>query len=98
MAEKLEGTARTEALAALATAGWAEVAGRDAIEKTFVFANFTRAFGWMTQVALVAEKMDHHPEWFNVYKTVNVTLATHSVDGLSDLDVTLAKKMDRLAG
>ncbi|HID68436.1 MAG TPA: 4a-hydroxytetrahydrobiopterin dehydratase [Roseibacterium sp.] len=98
MAEKLEGVARAEALAALASAGWSQVTGRDAIEKTFVFADFTCAFGWMTQVALVAEKMDHHPEWFNVYKTVNVTLATHSVNGLSGLDVTLAGKMDRLAG
>lgn len=97
MAKKLEGAARAEALATLAESGWAEVAGRDAIHKTFQFRNFTRAFGWMTQVAIVAEKMDHHPEWSNVYKTVQVTLATHDVDGLSELDVILAGKMDRLA-
>lgn len=97
MAVRLEGDARAEALKALAESGWAEVEGRDAIHKTFVFKNFTRAFGWMTQVAIVAEKMDHHPEWSNVYKTVEVTLATHDVDGLSELDVTLARKMDRFA-
>lgn len=98
MAEKLTGEARSEALAALGEAGWQEVEGRDAIHKTFVFKNFTRAFGWMTQVAIVAEKMDHHPEWSNVYKTVEVTLATHTADGVTALDVTLAQKMDRLAG
>ncbi|QXT39787.1 4a-hydroxytetrahydrobiopterin dehydratase [Gymnodinialimonas ceratoperidinii] len=98
MAEKLTGAARDEALTDLREAGWAEVEGRDAIQKTFQFKNFTRAFGWMTQVAIVAEKMNHHPEWSNVYKTVEVTLATHDVDGLSPLDVELARKMDRLAG
>jgi 4a-hydroxytetrahydrobiopterin dehydratase len=98
MAEKLAGAARDEALAELRAAGWAEVDGRDAIQKTFQFKNFTRAFGWMTQVAIVAEKMNHHPEWSNVYKTVEVTLATHDVDGLSSLDLELARKMDRLAG
>lgn len=97
MAKKLEDPERAEAIAGLAASGWSEVPGRDAIQKTFVFKNFTRAFGWMTQVAIVAEKMDHHPEWSNVYKTVNVTLATHDVNGLSDLDITLAGKMDRLA-
>lgn len=98
MVEKLSGAARDEALAELRAAGWAEVDGRDAIQKTFQFKNFTRAFGWMTQVAIVAEKMNHHPEWSNVYKTVEVTLATHDVDGLSSLDLELARKMDRLAG
>lgn len=97
MAVKLDGADRAQALAELAQSGWAEVEGRNAIHKTFVFKNFTRAFGWMTQVAIVAEKMDHHPEWSNVYKTVEVTLATHDVGGLSGLDVTLAQKMDRLA-
>lgn len=96
MAEKLEGAARADALASLGE-GWALVEGREAITKTYVFKNFTQAFGWMTQVAIVAEKMDHHPEWFNVYKTVEVTLATHDVGGLSELDFTLAAKMDRLA-
>lgn len=98
MAVKLEGSARAEALKALTESGWTEVAGRDAIHKRFVFKNFTRAFGWMTQVAIEAEKMGHHPEWSNVYKTVEVTLATHDVDGLSELDVALARKMDQLAG
>ncbi len=98
MAEKLTWPAREEALAKLAQNGWAEVEGRDAIHKRFVFRNFTQAFGWMTQVAIVAEKMDHHPEWSNVYKTVEVMLATHDVDGLSDLDVKLANRMDEMAG
>ena len=82
----------------LMQAGWAMVDGRDAIAKDFVFANFIEAFGWMTRAAIVAEKMGHHPEWFNVYKTVSVTLSTHDVGGLSDLDVQLAKRMDALAG
>ena len=94
-ATKLEGAARAAALATLTQAGWALVEGREAVTKRYVFADFTAAFAWMTQVALVAEKMNHHPEWFNVYKTVEVTLATHDVGGLSDLDVKLAEKMDR---
>ena len=77
--------------------GWAMVEDRDAIVKSFVFSDFTEAFGWMTQVAIWAEKMDHHPEWSNVYKTVEVTLTTHDVGGLSPLDVKLAAKMDALA-
>ena len=97
MATLLEGADRAEAMAGLAGSGWTEVDGRDAIQKTYQFKNFTRAFGWMTQVAIVAEKMDHHPEWSNVYRTVEVTLATHDVGGLSALDITLAQKMDRLA-
>ena len=77
--------------------GWAMVEDRDAIVKSFVFSDFTEAFGWMTQVAIWAEKIDHHPEWSNVYKTVEVTLTTHDVGGLSPLDVKLAAKMDALA-
>lgn len=96
MAEKLTDAERREALASLAT--WSEVDGRDAIEKKFVFSNFNEAFGWMTRVALAAEKMDHHPEWSNVYKTVSVVLATHDVGGVSQLDVKLARLMDKLAG
>ena len=65
--------------------------------KKFVFKDFNAAFGFMTRVALVAEKLDHHPEWFNVYKTVDVTLSTHDAGGLTDLDVTLAEAMDRIA-
>lgn len=94
MAEKLKDRTLLEPL--LAT-GWALVEGRDAIAKTFTFKDFNAAFGWMTRVALVAEKMDHHPEWFNVYKTVKVTLSTHDTGGLTDLDVKLARKMDALA-
>jgi 4a-hydroxytetrahydrobiopterin dehydratase len=97
-AVKLAGGARDAALVQLEQAGWALVDGREAVTKRFVFADFSAAFGWMTRVALAAEKMNHHPEWFNVYKTVNVTLATHDVGGLSDLDVKLAEKMDRFAG
>ncbi|MCH8467773.1 MAG: 4a-hydroxytetrahydrobiopterin dehydratase [Roseinatronobacter sp.] len=95
MAEKL--TDRT-ALEPLLAAGWDMVAGRDAIAKRYVFANFIEAFGWMTRAALVAEKMNHHPEWSNVYKTVDVVLTTHDAGGLSDLDLALAQKMDALAG
>lgn len=76
---------------------WKSVAGRDAITRKFEFANFNEAFGFMTRAALVAEKMDHHPEWFNVYKTVEVTLSTHDAGGLTELDVKLAEAMDRIA-
>ncbi|USG60805.1 4a-hydroxytetrahydrobiopterin dehydratase [Sneathiella marina] len=74
--------------------GWQLVVGRDAISKEFRFKDFNRAFAFMTRVALKAEKMDHHPEWFNVYNKVQVTLATHDVDGVSDKDFKLAKFMD----
>ena len=96
MAQKLSGEARKSVLARLK--GWSEVGGRDAISKKFVFADFSQAFGFMTRAALVAEKLDHHPEWFNVYKTVEVTLSTHDAGGLTDLDVTLAEAMDKLSG
>ncbi|MBL4741009.1 MAG: 4a-hydroxytetrahydrobiopterin dehydratase [Sneathiella sp.] len=75
--------------------GWTHSEGRDAIEKSFKFKNFNRAFGFMTEVALMAEKMNHHPEWFNVYNRVDVTLTTHDADGLSHKDITLAKFMDK---
>ncbi len=94
MAEKL--TDRTLLDPLLAT-GWALVEERDAITKEFTFKDFNAAFGWMTRVALVAEKLDHHPEWFNVYKTVKVTLSTHDAGGLTELDVKLARRMDGLA-
>jgi 4a-hydroxytetrahydrobiopterin dehydratase len=94
-AMRLEGAARKAALAGLGA--WREVDGRDAITRKFVFADFNQAFGFMTRVALIAEKMDHHPEWFNVYKTVEVTLSTHDAGGLTEKDVTLAKAMDSLA-
>ena len=96
MAQKLSADARKAALARLS--GWSEVAGRDAIIRKFVFKDFNQAFGFMTRAALVAEKMDHHPEWFNVYKTVEVTLSTHDAGGVTDLDVKLAETMDKLAG
>lgn len=92
MSEPLDPIGRT----ALADAGW-DVSDTKA-DKTYQFKNFIEAFGWMTSVAITAEKLDHHPEWFNVYKTVKVTLTTHDTGGLSDLDLKLAKRMDALAG
>jgi len=90
--------AKIGAAAALASlTGWSAAEGRDAIVKTFKFADFNTAFGWMTRVALAAEKLDHHPEWFNVYSRVDVLLATHDADGVTELDVTLAKIMDAAA-
>jgi 4a-hydroxytetrahydrobiopterin dehydratase len=78
--------------------GWRAVDGdRDAIQRTYRFADFNAAFGFMSRAALMAEKLDHHPEWFNVYNRVEVTLATHDVDGVSELDVTLAGFMDEAA-
>jgi 4a-hydroxytetrahydrobiopterin dehydratase len=96
MAQKLAADARRAALARVA--GWSEVKDRDAITRTFVFRDFNEAFGFMTRAALVAEKLDHHPEWFNVYKTVTVTLSTHDAGGLTELDIKLAEAMNRLAG
>ena len=94
--EKLSGDARKAALAKLS--GWSDAPDRDAITKKFEFKDFNEAFGFMTRAALVAEKMDHHPEWFNVYKTVEVTLSTHDAGGVTELDVKLARKMDEIAG
>src|SRR3974390_1576543 len=96
MAQQLAAEPRKAALARLS--GWSEVSGRDAISKTFTFKNFNEAFGFMTRAALVAEKMDHQPEWSNVYKTVNVTMSTHDAGGLTELDVKLAEAMDKIAG
>src|ERR1044072_5604866 len=93
--EKLSGEARKSALGKLS--GWSEGAGRDAITKKFTFKDFNAAFGFMTRAALVAEKMDHHPEWFNVYKTVEVTLATHDAGGVTELHVQLSGAMDKIA-
>jgi 4a-hydroxytetrahydrobiopterin dehydratase len=95
MAAKLTDERRAEALGQLAD--WKVVNGRDAITRTFQFKDFSEAFGFMTRVALVAEKMDHHPEWFNVFNKVEVTLSTHDAGGLTELDVKLAAAMDRLA-
>ncbi len=78
---------------------WEKVEGdRDAIRRTFRFEDFNEAFGFMTRVAIKADQLDHHPEWFNVYNRVEVLLATHDVDGVSELDVTLATFMDEVAG
>jgi len=94
MSTKLTGDARDTALAALTDAGWTLVEDRDAIRKTFKFGNFVDAWGWMSKMAIEAEKLNHHPEWFNVYNRVDVVLTTHDCDGLSDLDIALAGKMD----
>lgn len=96
MSEKISGAARQEALAGLS--GWREAEGRDAIAKRFEFADFNAAFGWMARVALVAEKMDHHPEWSNVYRKVDVVLTSHDAGGVTARDIALAREMDRLAG
>jgi 4a-hydroxytetrahydrobiopterin dehydratase len=86
---------REAALAGLS--GWRLVPGRDAITRSFEFRDFVEAFGFMTQVALVAERMDHHPEWSNVYRRVEVVLSTHDVGGVGPLDVALAAAIDALA-
>jgi 4a-hydroxytetrahydrobiopterin dehydratase len=95
MAERLSAEARKSALKELS--GWTEVAGREAIARTFVFKDFNEAFGFMSRAALVAEKSDHHPEWRNVYKTVEVVLATHDAGGVTALDIALAKAMNAIA-
>jgi 4a-hydroxytetrahydrobiopterin dehydratase len=95
MAEKLEGAARDTALASLD--GWALVEGRDAIIRTFQFGDFNAAFGFMSRAALKAEAMNHHPEWFNVWNRVEVTLSTHDAGGLTALDMELAAFMDNAA-
>lgn len=98
MSEPLTAEERESDLRPLFDKGWQMVDGRDAIVKNFKFKNFVEAFGFMTRSAMFAEKWNHHPEWFNVYNRVDVTLTTHDVDGLSPLDIKLAKKMDTLAG
>lgn len=95
MIAKLAGTERAEALASLD--GWTEVEDRDAITKSFTFENFNQAFGFMSRIALYAERLDHHPEWFNVYKRVDITLTTHDCGGLSERDVELARLIDAAA-
>lgn len=92
MATRLSEEERPSALAPLKD--WVMVEGRDAIHKTFKFRNFNEAFGFMTRAAMVAEKMDHHPEWFNVYNKVEVTLSTHDAGGLTQLDINLAVALD----
>lgn len=95
MVEKLSAENRAALLNDLN--GWTDVEGRDAITKTYIFADFNEAFGFMTRVALLADKVDHHPEWFNVYNRVEVTLSTHDCDGLSERDAHMARAMDAFA-
>lgn len=93
--EKLTPEARAAALAGLS--GWRGAEDRDAVRKTYTFKTFNQAFGFMTRAALKAEAMNHHPEWFNVYNRVEVTLTTHSAGGVTDLDIALAAFMDKAA-
>jgi 4a-hydroxytetrahydrobiopterin dehydratase len=95
MVELLAAAARKAALADLPD--WTDVAGRDAISRTFSFKDFSEAFGFMARVALVAEKTDHHPEWRNVYKTVDVVLSTHDAGGVTARDIKLAQAMNAIA-
>ena len=95
MTERLSAEARKSALAHLS--GWSETPGREAIERTYTFKDFNEAFGFMARAALVAEKSDHHPEWRNIYKTVEVVLATHDAGGVTRLDIQLAMAMNAIA-
>lgn len=95
MIKKLDVAARVDALKTLPQ--WQDVSGRDAIQRSFKFSDFNAAFGFMSRVALMAEKIDHHPEWFNVYSRVDVTLTTHDCSGLSERDIKLARFMDKTA-
>ena len=95
MAVRLTDEERSAALAPLTE--WQGVEGRDAIMRSYKFKDFNEAFGWMTRVAMVAEKMDHHPEWANVYNSINVTLSTHDAGGVTQLDINLAIIMDMIA-
>lgn len=97
MAELLSQDDRTAQLPPLVESGWAAVPGRDALRKILKFKNFSEAWGFMTRAALVAEKLNHHPEWKNVYNVVDVTLTTHDCHGLSQLDIDLARAMDRMS-
>ncbi|KAB2920103.1 MAG: 4a-hydroxytetrahydrobiopterin dehydratase [Hyphomicrobiaceae bacterium] len=96
MAKKLDADQRSSLVARLPQ--WHMAPGRDALQKSFKFKDFNAAFGFMTRAALVAEQMNHHPEWFNVWNRVDVTLSTHDAGGLTELDVKLAEAMDRIAG
>ncbi len=95
MVQKLSAEARKTALKDLS--GWSVVENREAIERTFIFRDFNEAFGFMTRAALVAEKNDHHPEWRNVYKTVDVVLSTHDAGGVTSRDIELAQAMNAIA-
>jgi 4a-hydroxytetrahydrobiopterin dehydratase len=95
MVEKLVGATRHAALQTLH--GWSEVEDRDAIRKSYHFGNFSEAWGFLSRIALLAEKMDHHPEMFNVYNRVEIILSTHDADGLSQRDIRLAEAIDEIA-
>ncbi|MBN9604506.1 MAG: 4a-hydroxytetrahydrobiopterin dehydratase [Afipia felis] len=95
MVDLLSEAARKQALAGLK--GWSEAAGGKALNRTFTFRDFNEAFGFMTRAALAAEKSDHHPDWRNVYKTVEVSLSTHDADGVTERDIALAKTMNEIA-
>ena len=96
MKDRLTEKKRDDQLAPLFRTGWQMVEGRDAIHKTFVFTSFVEAFGWMTKIAIRAEKMNHHPEWANVYRTVDIYLTTHEVQGVSDRDFDLMDAINRI--
>uniref|UniRef100_A0A8C9NSS7 Pterin-4-alpha-carbinolamine dehydratase n=1 Tax=Serinus canaria TaxID=9135 RepID=A0A8C9NSS7_SERCA len=96
-AHRLSTEEREQLLPNLRAVGWNEVEGRDAIFKEFHFKDFNRAFGFMTRVALQAEKLDHHPEWFNVYNKVHITLSTHDCGGLSERDINLASFIEQVS-
>jgi 4a-hydroxytetrahydrobiopterin dehydratase len=96
MAQKLDAAQREAALDELSA--WKMVDGRDAMTRTLKFTDFSQAFGFMTRVALAAEKLDHHPEWSNVWNRVQITLSTHDAGGLTDRDVKLARIIDKVAG
>ena len=98
MSDLLSEQERAEQVAPLLANGWAMVEGRDAVTRTYRFGSFVEAFQWMTDVAIWAEKWNHHPEWSNVYNSVTVVLSTHDAGGLTGLDVKLARKMDDLKG
>ena len=94
MAEKLESKERNKILKTLKD--WKKTRGRDSIEKNYIFKDFTSAFSWMARIALIAEKMDHHPEWFNVYNNLDIKLSTHDSGGVTEKDLTLAKNIDEV--
>ncbi|KAI9199502.1 pterin-4-alpha-carbinolamine dehydratase 2 [Polychytrium aggregatum] len=96
MVRSLDAQERQQHLAPLLSAGWSLVESRDAIHKSFQFKDFNEAWGFMTRIAIQADKMDHHPEWFNVYNKVDITLSTHDAPGLSERDIKLAKFIDAL--
>lgn len=96
MVQKLSADERAALMAELPE--WENVEGRDAIQKTFEFSDFNEAFGFMSRVALLADKIDHHPEWFNVYNKVEVLLSTHDADGVTERDATMARAMEDYAG